>query len=71
MSVLQEFKAFAIKGHVIVLAVGVIIGAAFGKIVDSVETDLVLPIVGAVVGKLDFSSFSWLLERSPLLQSRR
>ena len=56
MSMLQEFKAFAIKGNVMDLAVGVIIGAAFGKIVDSVVTDLVMPLAGMVFGKLDFSN---------------
>lgn len=56
MSVVSEFKEFAIKGNVIDLAVGVIIGAAFGKIVDSVVKDLIMPIVGAVSGGLDFSN---------------
>lgn len=56
MSVMQEFKAFAVKGNVIDLAVGVIIGAAFGKIVDSLVTDIIMPLVGLVFGKLDFSN---------------
>ena len=56
MGMMQEFREFAVKGNVIDLAVGVIIGAAFSKIVDSVVSDLILPIVGAVVGKLDFSN---------------
>ena len=56
MGMMQEFKEFAVKGNVIDLAVGVIIGAAFGKIVDSVVGDLIMPIVGAVVGKIDFSN---------------
>jgi large conductance mechanosensitive channel len=56
MGMLQEFKQFAVKGNVIDLAVGVIIGAAFGKIVDSLVNDLIMPLVGAVFGKLDFSS---------------
>lgn len=56
MSVMQEFREFAIKGNVIDLAVGVIIGGAFGKIVDSVVSDLILPVVGMVFGKLDFSN---------------
>jgi large conductance mechanosensitive channel len=54
---MQEFKEFASKGNVVDLAVGVIIGAAFGKIVDSLVTDVVMPIVGKVVGGLDFSSY--------------
>ena len=53
---LQEFKTFIAKGNVLDLAVGVVIGAAFGKIVDSVVKDLIMPVVGAVIGKIDFSS---------------
>ncbi|EKD98796.1 MAG: large-conductance mechanosensitive channel, partial [uncultured bacterium] len=56
MTMMQEFREFAIKGNVIDLAVGVIIGGAFGKIVDSVVSDLILPVVGMVFGKLDFSN---------------
>ena len=56
MSFLKEFREFAIKGNVIDLAVGVIIGGAFGKIVDSVVADLIMPVVGLVFGKLDFSN---------------
>ncbi|HQX61115.1 MAG TPA: large conductance mechanosensitive channel protein MscL, partial [Burkholderiaceae bacterium] len=56
MSMMSEFKEFALKGNVMDLAVGVIIGAAFGKIVDSMVADLIMPLVGAVVGNLDFSS---------------
>lgn len=65
MAVMQEFKEFAIKGNVVDLAVGVIIGAAFSKIVDSVVSDLILPIVGAVVGKLDFSNLFIVLGTVP------
>ena len=57
MGMLQEFKDFAVKGNVIDLAVGVIIGGAFGKIVDSVVADLIMPVVGMAFGKLDFSSY--------------
>ncbi len=56
MGMVQEFKDFAVKGNVIDLAVGVIIGGAFGKIVDSVVADLIMPLVGGIFGKLDFSS---------------
>ena len=56
MSMMKEFKEFAVKGNVIDLAVGVIIGAAFSKIVDSIVGDLVMPVVGAILGKMDFSS---------------
>jgi large conductance mechanosensitive channel len=53
---LHEFREFAIKGNVVDLAVGVIIGGAFGKIVDSLVNDLVMPLIGALFGKLDFST---------------
>jgi large conductance mechanosensitive channel len=56
MSFISEFKEFAVKGNAMDLAVGVIIGAAFGKIVDSVVNDLVMPIIGALSGGLDFSN---------------
>jgi large conductance mechanosensitive channel len=65
MGMIQEFKDFAIKGNVIDLAVGVIIGGAFGKIVDSIVSDLIMPIVGAAVGKLDFSSLFVVLGSIP------
>ena len=65
MGMMQEFKSFAIKGNVVDLAVGVIIGAAFGKIVDSVVSDLIMPVVGAIFGKLDFSSLFIVLGNVP------
>lgn len=58
MSLIQEFKTFVSKGNVIDLAVGVIIGAAFGKIVDSMVKDVITPIIGLVGGQPDFSSFA-------------
>lgn len=60
MGMLQEFKAFATKGNVVDLAVGVMIGAAFGKIVDSMVHDIFMPVLGRVLGRLDFSSL-WLV----------
>jgi large conductance mechanosensitive channel len=57
MAMLQEFKAFAMKGNVIDLAVGVIIGAAFGKIVDSLVQDVIMPVVSTIIGGLDFSNY--------------
>jgi large conductance mechanosensitive channel len=57
MSMMQEFKAFASKGNVVDLAVGVIIGGAFGKIVDSLVGDVVMPIIGRIFGGLDFSNY--------------
>ena len=56
MSFASEFKEFALKGNVVDLAVGVIIGGAFGKIVDSVIGDLIMPIVGLIFGGVDFSN---------------
>ena len=64
-SIMKEFRAFAVRGNVIDLAVGVIIGGAFGKIVDSVVSDLIMPIVGAAFGKLDFSSLFLVLGSIP------
>jgi len=57
MSFTTEFKEFALKGNVMDLAVGVIIGGAFGKIVDSVVGDLIMPVVGKIFGGLDFSNY--------------
>ena len=66
MGMMSEFKTFAMKGNVMDLAVGVIIGGAFGKIVDSLVGDVVMPIVGAILGgKLDFSSFLIPLAKVP------
>lgn len=53
---LEEFKQFALKGNVVDLAVGVIIGGAFGKIVDSMVADIIMPIIGAITGGVDFSN---------------
>ena len=58
---LEEFKKFAMRGHVVDLAVGVIIGAAFGKIVDSLVKDLIMPPVGLLLGKVDFANLFWVL----------
>ena len=65
MSIVSEFKEFAVKGNAMDLAVGVIIGAAFGKIVDSIVNDLIMPLVGAIFGGLDFSSKFILLGNAP------
>ena len=58
MSIAKEFREFAVKGNVMDLAVGVIIGAAFGKIVSSVVEDVVMPLVGVMLGGLDFSGLA-------------
>ncbi|WP_374681753.1 large conductance mechanosensitive channel protein MscL [Accumulibacter sp.] len=66
MSMMQEFKEFAMKGNVMDLAVGVIIGGAFGKIVESVVADLIMPVVALIMGgKLDFSGMFLVLGTVP------
>lgn len=65
MGMMQEFKEFAVKGNVMDLAVGVIIGGAFGKIVDSVVKDLIMPVVGAIFGNFDFSNLFVALGNAP------
>jgi large conductance mechanosensitive channel len=57
VAVLEEFRKFALRGNVVDLAVGVIIGAAFGAIVQSLVADILMPIIGAVTGGLDFSNY--------------
>jgi large conductance mechanosensitive channel len=65
MGLMSEFKEFAVKGNVVDLAVGVIIGAAFGKIVDSMVNHLIMPVVGRIVGGLDFSNYFLMLANPP------
>jgi large conductance mechanosensitive channel len=65
MSMASEFREFALKGNVMDLAVGVIIGAAFGKIVDSLVKDLIMPVVGRIFGGLDFSNWFVMLGSPP------
>ena len=65
MGMMQEFREFALKGNVMDLAVGVIIGGAFGKIVDSIVGDLIMPLVSRIVGKLDFSNLFVVLGDNP------
>ena len=65
MSFAKEFKEFALKGNVMDLAVGVIIGAAFGKIVDSLVKDIIMPVVGRIFGGFDFSNYFFMLASPP------
>ncbi len=65
MGMLSEFKEFAVKGNVMDLAVGVIIGAAFGKIVESVVSDLVMPVIGRVLGNVNFADMYLALKDIP------
>lgn len=64
MGMIQEFKQFAIKGNVVDMAVGVIIGAAFGKIVSSLVTDVVMPPIGVLIGGVDFSKLAFTLQEA-------
>ena len=61
MGFLKDFKAFAMKGNVIDMAVGVIIGGAFGKIVTSLVNDIIMPLIGSVMGGLDFRTAKFVL----------
>ncbi|MDO4165718.1 MAG: large-conductance mechanosensitive channel protein MscL [Bacteroides sp.] len=61
-SFLQEFKAFAMKGNVIDMAVGVIIGGAFGKIVSSIVADVIMPPIGLLVGGVNFTDLKWVMK---------
>ena len=62
MAILQEFREFAVKGNVVDLAVGVIIGVAFGKIVNSLVAEVIMPPIGLLLGGVDFSSFAVILK---------
>ena len=59
MGMAQEFKAFAMRGNVVDMAVGIIIGGAFGKIVSSLVNDVIMPPIGALLGDVDFSNLAW------------
>ena len=65
MGIASEFKEFAVKGNVVDLAVGVIIGGAFGKIVTSAVNDLIMPVIGRAIGGLDFSNYFLMLSNPP------
>jgi large conductance mechanosensitive channel len=65
MGMIKEFKEFAVKGSVLDLAVGVIIGAAFGKIVSSLVDDVIMPPIGLLLGKVDFANLFWNLSGKP------
>ena len=66
MSMLQEFKSFALKGNVVDMAVGVIIGGAFGKIVSSLVADVLMPPIGMMMGGVDFSNLAFTLKEATL-----
>ncbi|WP_233843524.1 large-conductance mechanosensitive channel protein MscL [Dyella sp. 2HG41-7] len=62
MSMLKEFKEFAMRGNVVDMAVGIVIGAAFGKIVTSLVSDVIMPPIGWVTGGIDFSDMKWVIK---------
>ena len=62
MSMLQEFKAFAMRGNVLDMAVGIVIGGAFGKIVSSLVSDVIMPPIGWLTGGIDFSAMKWIIK---------
>jgi len=64
MSMMQEFKAFAMRGNVVDLAVGIIIGSAFGKIISSLVTDVIMPPIGVLLGGIDFSGLGLTLREA-------
>ena len=64
MGMMKEFKAFAMKGNVLDMAIGIIIGAAFGKIVSSFVADVIMPPIGMLFGGVDFSNLSWVLKEA-------
>jgi large conductance mechanosensitive channel len=66
MGMISEFKEFAMRGNVVDLAVGVVIGAAFGKIVSSLVDDIIMPVLGSMVGGVDFSNLAVMLEPAKL-----
>ena len=62
MSMMKEFKAFAMRGNVVDMAVGIVIGGAFGKIVSSFVADVIMPPLGMILGKVNFSELAWTLK---------
>ena len=64
MSIFKEFKEFAMKGNVIDMAVGVIIGAAFGKIVSSLVDDIIMPLIGVATGGMNFTDYKWVIQKA-------
>ncbi|CAG0911889.1 unnamed protein product, partial [Cyprideis torosa] len=64
MGMISEFKEFAVKGNAIDMAVGIIIGAAFGKIVSSLVADVVMPPIGVLMGGVDFSKLSYVIQEA-------
>jgi large conductance mechanosensitive channel len=61
---IEEFKTFAMRGNVLDLAVAVVIGGAFGKIVTSLTDDIIMPVIGLITGGMDFSNLAWILKEA-------
>lgn len=64
MGLFKEFKEFAIKGNVMDMAIGVVIGGAFGKIVTSLVSDIIMPVIGAITGGLNFTEWKWVISQA-------
>ena len=64
MGLFKEFKEFAVKGNVMDMAIGVVIGGAFGKIVTSLVSDIIMPLIGAVTGGLNFTEWKWVIKEA-------
>lgn len=64
MAIFKEFKEFAMRGNVIDMAVGVVIGAAFGKIISSLVDDIIMPLVGVATGGMNFTDFKWVIKEA-------
>ncbi|MDE5725593.1 MAG: large-conductance mechanosensitive channel protein MscL [Duncaniella sp.] len=64
MSLVKEFKEFAMRGNVIDMAVGVVIGAAFGKIISSLVDDIIMPLVGVATGGINFTDYKWVIQQA-------
>ena len=64
MSFVKEFKEFAMRGNVIDMAVGVVIGAAFGKIISSLVNDIIMPLVGVATGGMNFTDYKWVIQQA-------
>jgi len=64
MGMMKEFKDFAMRGNVVDMAVGIVIGAAFGKIVKSLVTDVIMPPIGVLLGDVDFANMGWVVKEA-------
>ena len=70
MSIIKDFKEFAVKGNVVDMAVGIIIGAAFGKIISSVVTDVIMPPIGMMINGVDFKDLAYILKDAVIVDSK-